>query len=191
MSARASIGELSELAFTLLDDDGVTPIVGAVGGDFTAVALVGSVLSAQPVTVSESAQAGVYVAELTPDVPGRWLARVIHDETGQVHECQIDVGGDAIAHSMAVIEGSTVYIESWLQRDGEGVIATTSCTVVIYDRDGAVVASTSSMSPDARGHFTMSSAIALTANRPYNVITTIADARGSVRSYEGLATVQG
>jgi hypothetical protein len=190
VTQRAFIGELVELVFTVLELDGFTPITGAVDADFDKVLLLGSVAAAQPLTVSETAEPGVYAAEFTPDAPGRWLARVTHTDTGLIYECVVDVGARAFAQCVVAVEsGTTAYVEAWLERDGQGVLAPLSATVDVRDRDGVLVSSMSSVSADARGHFTMSAAITMTANRPYNVIVTINDARGAVKSYHGFATV--
>lgn len=186
----ASIGELIETTWTVIDDDGVTPIEGEDAGAFVTTLLVGTVESAQPVTISETDVAGIYAAEFIPDVPGRWLLRVLHEETGHIYECSVDVGGHGVAQSMLVIDGNTAYIEAWLERNGQGVTAVTSCSVDVRDRDGVLIASAASMAPDARGHFTMSTSITVTANRPYNVITTVNDARGAVRSYQAFGAIQ-
>jgi hypothetical protein len=187
---RAFVGELVELVWTLVDLDGVTTVWDAVDADFAKVLLIGSVASAQPMTVTETDEPGVYATEFTPDAPGRWLARVTHIETGLIYECVVDVGARAFAQCVLAVEsGTTVYVEAWLERDGQGIVNPTSASVDVRDRDGVLVSSMSSLSADARGHFTMSAAIVMTANRPYNVIVTINDARGAVKSYHGFATV--
>lgn len=84
----------------------------------------------------------------------------------------------------------TLFMETWLERHGQVVTTPTSVTVVLRDKDGTIVATQSSSSPQASGVFSLSqTALVLMDNRPYNASVTITDALGTVVTLQSLSTV--
>lgn len=185
----ARVNETVVLVWAVLGFDGDL-LIGQLNTDFTASVLMGTTADAQVIAITETAVPGVYAASFVPATAGLWTVTVVHPSTGNVYQEAVQVGTTSTAQVMLVTEGSTAYIEAWMERDGAPVKTPVSATVYVRDRDGVLIATAASASPDARGHFTMSASATFLANRPYNVIVLVADASGVAESYQAFGTVQ-
>jgi hypothetical protein len=70
------VGDPVALPFSAFEEDGVTPLAGLVDGDWTKKLVRGLAAMPNTVTVTESAEAGTYVVEFTPDADGTWYVEV-------------------------------------------------------------------------------------------------------------------
>jgi len=70
------VGDPVALPFSVFEEDGVTPLVGLVDGDWTKKLVRGLAVQANAITVTESAVPGTYTIEFIPDQPGTWYVEV-------------------------------------------------------------------------------------------------------------------
>jgi hypothetical protein len=87
--------------------------------------------------------------------------------------------------------GEQLFVEVWLEREGQVVLSPTSCTVALRDKDEAIIASLASAAPQAsNGVFNIEQAgVLLSDNRPYNALVIVTDAFGTVSSVHSVSTV--
>jgi hypothetical protein len=96
-------------------------------------------------------------------------------------------GGEPVLHEA----GEQLFVEVWLEREGQVVLSPTSCTVALRDKDEAIIASLASAAPQAsNGVFNIEQAgVLLSDNRPYNALVIVTDAFGTVSSVHSVSTV--
>jgi len=103
-------------------------------------------------------------------------------------------GDAAVAGILVALDESTsiMYFEVWLERnampvaDGDLV----SCSVEVYDKDGTLLFTVTSSTPDGNGRFSIErSSVTLTADRPYVMNVTVTDTTGAVTSIHSFAAV--
>jgi len=199
---QAAVGETVRLHFVLLEEDGVTPLSGLDDSDFTKELIRDTVESAVVGTVAEVATTGRYHLDFVPDAEGSWYVDVFTDETDDMFSCLVAVGPAGAPQGYLSNEAqlnvaydesaTTLFMEAWLDRNGQSVAAAdlVSCEIKVYDDAGTLLFTETSSSPDANGRFSLSrSGVTLTANRPYNATVTVVDSRGTVVTFQAFTTV--
>ncbi|MHA2429049.1 MAG: hypothetical protein ACXADB_13600 [Candidatus Hermodarchaeia archaeon] len=199
---QVATGELTRLHFTLFQEDGITPESGKVDGDFDKLLILEDSVDVLSSTVTEVGSTGVYFLEFTPNDEGWWYVKVTCDDVETVHSCWLKVGpigapqGYLIneAHMNVAYDESTtiIYMEVWLDRNGQSIPATdlVSCEVKVYDDAGTELFTETSSSPDSNGRFSLSrSGVVLSSNRPYNATVTVVDVTGTVATFQAFTTV--
>lgn len=145
---------------------------------------------------------GLYLFSLTAPAVGVYT--VLFTFYADAGHTILALGQDQVQKDMrvSVVEGEahlnvaydesskTLFMEAWIERRGQVVTAPTSTTVVVRDKDGTIVATQSSSSPQVNGVFSLSqSPLILFDNRPYNASVTVVDPLGTVVTLQSLSTV--
>jgi hypothetical protein len=198
MTLRVSVGELTKFQFLVVNVDGETPYSGLTNGDFTKIVLNNGAVSSIVATISEIGSTGHYVCSFTPNTGGLWGVSIHVIPTGDwlYDEAQAEafgLEGQAEAQMNVAYDSglSTMYLEVWLDRDGQSVISgLVSCEVKMYDRAGTLLFMLTSSSPLANGRFSLSSIVGLTVDRPYNANVKVTDALGSVTTFQALTVIE-
>ena len=199
---QTSVGDLTRLHFSLFQEDGITPETGKVDGEFDKSFYKENTEVALSSTVTEIGSTGVYFVEFTPDDVGRWYLEVICADFDDVYGCLFNVnpGGAVLGYlvneaqmNVAYDESiTTLYLEVWLDRNGQSVSAgdLISCSVEVYDDGGNLLFTESSLSPDLNGRFSLQrTGVTLNPDRPYNANVTVTDTEGSVTTFQAFTTV--
>ncbi len=198
----AAAGDLLRIHFPLFQEDGITPETGVPDVDFDKLFIRDDNVSGVSGTVYEVGVTGVYYIEFTPDLEGRWYVEVSNADLEDIYSCLVDVGpaGAPIGHivneaqmNVAYDESiTTLYMEVWLDRNGESVGASdlVSCSVSVYDDAGTLLFTESETVPDPNGRYSIQrSGVTLSPDKPYNATVTVTDSRGSVITFQAFTTV--
>ena len=194
MSRQVPLGLIVD-NFPVYDADGHTRRTGETV--FTASLWKDGTASAIPVTIVEIGSTGEYLASFTPDDLGFWVLDILVDYNKDIFSESYDVVAEATSEALfnAAYDDTTttLYMELWLDRGGESVVAAdlVSCQADVYNQDGTLLVSSSSSSPRTNGRFSLSEVVSLTDARPYNVSVSVTDNQGSVTTYHAFTTVEG
>lgn len=179
--------------FPIFELDGIHKHSG--GSAYTVTIWKDSVEQAIPYTITEIGASGEYKFEFTPDDVGFWVAEVIIAYNTEVYVGEYDVYESDPAQALfnAAYDSGTLYLEAWLDRQGTSVPAAdlVSCQVDVYEQDGSLLVSSTSASPRLNGRFSMTEAVLLVDDRPYNVSVSVTDTLGTITTYHAFTTVQG
>lgn len=193
MNVQAVVGEVFRDYLHLFDLDGDTPLPGIIDSVFVKQLALDGAPNAQVVTVTEIGSTGVYMAEFTPNVPGRWMLRVEYDAplNTQIFSVTVDAGGLGEAMMNAAYDdiAGVLYLEVWLERNGTLVPVPVSCNVDVYDRLGVLLFTLSSLVPKPDGRFALSQVTALAGDQPFNAVVTVTDSRGPVTTGQAFSSV--
>jgi len=199
MTLSAIVGVETGFSFMVTEQDGSTPYTGLTDSNFDKYFFAGSSSSSVTGAVTELGN-GVYWLAFTPNVSETWLVQIEVDVTGdwigeyfqvldrslgsEVAEAQMNAAYDD--------DLSTLMLEVWLDRDGASVVTSdlVSCSVTLYDVSGSPVFTEASSSPKSDGHFSLSKAINLLPNKPYNAEVTVTDSVGVVTTYQAFTTLE-
>lgn len=197
-----ALGETTRIHFPLFQEDGITPESGKVDGDFDKVFIHENTVSSLTGVVIEVDSSGVYYLEIAPDEEGRWYAEVTYPDTEDVFACLLKVGPSDAPQGYLVNEAqmnvaydediTMLYMEVWLDRNGQSVVAAnlTSCEVKVYDDAGTLLFTETSAAPDANGRFSLQrSGVTLSSDKPYNATVTVVDSHGTVVTFQAFTTV--
>lgn len=198
----ASVGETVRQHFTLLEEDGITPITGLLDGDFTKTLIRNDAVSTVTPTITEVGVTGIYAFSFVPDLDGVWYSEVYVPSTEDRFSDQVRVGPSGAPFGFLINEAqlnvaydetiSTLFMEVWLDRNGQSVEASdlVSCSVVIYDSDGVELFTESSAVPGTNGRFGLTHIGGeFSQDRPYNAIVSVTDAVGTVVTYQAFTMV--
>jgi hypothetical protein len=199
---RSSVGELTRLHFSVFQEDGITHYSGLLDGDFDKQVIRENAVSGVSGVVSEIGTTGIYVFEFTPNAEGRWYVEVISADAEDVFFSIIDVGpvneplgyvvNEAqmnVAHDESI---TTMYMEVWLDRNGQSIGASDliSCSVSVFDDAGTLLFTEASATPETNGRFSLQrSGVVLNPDRAYNANVTVTDSHGSVVTFQAFTTI--
>jgi hypothetical protein len=194
MSRKVVLGPIID-QFPIYELDGVTKHSG--GSPYTVTIWKDGVEQAIAYTITEIGASGEYKIEFTPDEVGFWVFEVIISYNTEAYVGEYEVyesdPAETLFNAAYDSDTSTLYLEAWLERNGVSVPAgdLVSCQVDVYQQDGSLLVSSTSLAPRANGRFSLSEVVLLTDDRPYNVSVSVTDTTGEVTTYHAFTTVQG
>lgn len=192
-----SVGDSIVSQFPVFASDGISYLSGISPSSFQLSQFRNNVAVPVTASVAEIGATGVYQVTFSPSEPADWLILAKLDVTGDVWGTHVKAYMK-VAYSRAEAQlnvaydedSAMLYMEAWLERDGELVtLGLASATVTIYDITGVALFTEVSAAPKVDGRFSLSRTIALTENQPYNAVVSIQDSLGLVQTGQAFTTV--